>query len=202
MPVPSDWSIPIPNEAISASRTKLNNALELLQSNFYGSNDPATDNVTTDGMIWVDTTPLSASPVGPAEIKMRSDSDATWTTIGRLSNDMALVRKDGTTTMTGSLVMNGNGVSLSPDGNGSIAMAANNVIRLNTDGSAAANSRLIIRNDLIELGKSDGTSEIDFRDNEWKDPKSDTTAPTSSTFRYINVDIGGALYKITATRQT
>lgn len=168
------WSLPLSgSQALSASRTPINDGFEALRTLHSGASEPSS---TVAYMLWADTTTNL--------LKQRNAADDGWITVAVL-NDTAnwgLLRVDGTSAMTGALDLDGQDLVVDTDGDLIVDESADDTLRI-TLGAAGQVILLDGPNDLIDLS-----------DMLLKDPQNaaNTNTPSGATSHQIEVDIGGA----------
>lgn len=164
------WNIPLQgNQSVAGDRPKINNAFEALRTCHWGPTEPAN---TVPGMLWFDST-LNL-------LKIRDSIDDDWIVLGKVADtetNFGMVRKDGNlNVMTGTIKMRAQKILMDPEDDCWIQAPSSDTVEIAT----ASTVRISI-----------GTTQIDLKGMELKDPKNDGTDPTGAVVGRAFVDIAG-----------
>lgn len=166
------WNLPLQaNQAAGSSKgmVDINSAAEALRTCHSGASEPSS---TVAYMLWADTTNFL--------LKMRNSTNTDWIVICEIADatvNGGMVRKDGdNNVMTGAIKMRTQQILLDPEDDSWIQAPSSDTVEIAT----ASTVRLSI-----------GTTQIDFKGMEIKDPQNDGTDPTGTVVGRVFVDVGG-----------
>ena len=181
MPTPSDWNIPIPaSQGISTSRTNINNALDLLKTNFQGNADPHTSpSIADPGMIWIDTTNEASAG---ALIKIRNNDNQPSASPPYPQDWLSMVRMPKQNAAFGFTYY------LSRDQLDSISGGSGQGDFAFQIGGEAAGFQVF---KVARTSSSPLEHEVDFKGGTFKNPKFVSGSSSSGTTKFIEVDDAG-----------
>jgi hypothetical protein len=166
------WNLPLQGNAAAGSSkgmVDINDGFEALRTLHSGATEPTS---TVAGMLWLDTTTDT--------LKLRNSTNAGWIVLGKIGDsetNFGAVRKDGdNNVMTGTIKMRTQKILLDPEDDCWIQAPSSDTLELAT----ASTVRISI-----------GTTQIDLKGMELKDPQNDGTDPTGTVVGRVFVDIGG-----------